>query len=79
MEDQICRNVTIEPCSTTACIDLKDVFDITDDDEFHLQSFNISLLPDLSMGKVEVFTNVIEFEDDRKSFIFHFCVAFCSL
>ena len=68
--DQICRNVTMGPCESTACVDLKDVFNI----EFHLQSFNVSLLPNTSrdsddIGKLKIFTEVREFEireDDGK-------------
>ncbi|CAI8013545.1 hypothetical protein GBAR_LOCUS8571, partial [Geodia barretti] len=70
--DQICRNVILDPCNTTACVDLKDVFNITDDNEYHLQSFNVSLLSNTSrdsedIGILEVFTEVREFkvlEDD---------------
>ncbi|CAI8002455.1 hypothetical protein GBAR_LOCUS3398, partial [Geodia barretti] len=61
--DQICRNVILDPCNTTACVDLKDVFNITDDNEYHLQSFNVSLLSNTSrdsedIGILEVFTEV---------------------
>ena len=68
--DQICRNVTIGPCESTACVDLKDVFNIANDDEFHHQLlFNVSLLPNTSrdsddIGKLEVFTEIRE--DDGK-------------
>ena len=73
-EDQICRNVLLGPCNTTACVDLKDVFNITNDNQYHLQSFNVSLLSNTSrdsddIGTLEVFTEVREFkirEDDGK-------------
>ena len=79
--DQICRNVTMGPCESTACVDLIDVFNIANDNEFHHQSFNVSLLPNTSrdsddIGKLKVFTEVRECirENDGKCDGFSICV-----
>ena len=74
-ETQICRNVPFEPCESIKCVDLKTVFSISDDEDFHIQKFNISILPleeedeKRYGGKVIVSEEVVEVEideDDRE-------------
>ena len=74
-ETEICRNVTFEPCESMKCVDLKTVFSISDDEEFHIQNFNVSILPleeeveKRYGGKVIVSEEVVEVEideDDRE-------------
>ena len=81
-ETEICRNVTFEPCESIKCVDLKTVFNISDDEEFHVQKFNISILPleqeveEHYRGKVIVSEELVEVEidddDDDRELIYRF-------
>ena len=70
-EAEICRNVTFEPCESIKCVDLKTVFSISDDEDFHIQKFNISILPleeqveERYGGRVIVSEEVVEVEIDE--------------
>ena len=78
-ETEICRNVTFEPCESIKCVDLKTVFSVSDDEDFHIQKFNISILPleeeveERYGGKVVSGELVeVEIDEDDRELIYRF-------
>ncbi|CAI8041949.1 hypothetical protein GBAR_LOCUS23280, partial [Geodia barretti] len=64
--ETILRDVTVDKCDNMTCVNLKAVFNIQNDEEFHFQLFNVSLLPNAETvpqsGMFRVSTDVVMFE-----------------
>ncbi|CAI8036548.1 hypothetical protein GBAR_LOCUS20478 [Geodia barretti] len=66
-DETIFRDVTVDKCDNMTCVNLKAVFNVQNDEEFNLQLFNVSLLPnaetDIPQSRmIRVFTDVVKFE-----------------
>ena len=75
-DETIFRDVTVDKCDNMTCVNLKAVFNIQNDEKFHFQLFNVSLLPNAETvpqsGMFRVSTDVVMFEirdDDCKFYI----------
>ena len=72
-DESICRLLTFNECEWEKCVDLKTVFDIPDDDQFHIQHFNVSFMQQVE-ASIQDFNGIIFDEvkqisieeDDRK-------------
>ena len=72
-DESIGQLLTFNECEWEKCVDLKTVFDIPDDDQFHIQHFNVSFMQQVE-ASIQDFNGIIFDEvkqisieeDDRK-------------